>query len=82
MYAKLVFPIGTDYTKICRDIARCIDNSDGAGTFDTDVAFESTLNINLGGLELKYEEGILTDVTAIAANDDQFTISIDTEDCA
>lgn len=31
MYAKLVFPIGTDYTKICRDIARCIDNSDGAG---------------------------------------------------
>jgi len=31
MYAKLVFPVGTDYTKICRDIARCIDNSDGAG---------------------------------------------------
>jgi hypothetical protein len=31
MYAKLVFPSNTDYTKIARDIVRCIVNSDGAG---------------------------------------------------
>lgn len=31
MYAKLVFPSGTDYTKIARDVVRCINNSDGAG---------------------------------------------------
>lgn len=31
MYAKLVFPSSTDYTKIARDIVRCINNSDGAG---------------------------------------------------
>lgn len=31
MYAKLVFPAGTDFTKVARDIVRAIDNSDGAG---------------------------------------------------
>lgn len=31
MYAKLVFPAGTENTQICRDIARTIANSTGAG---------------------------------------------------
>ena len=31
MYAKLKFDSSTDFTKICRDIVRCIVNSDGAG---------------------------------------------------
>lgn len=31
MYAKLVFPYGTEYTLVARDIVRAITNSDGAG---------------------------------------------------
>ena len=31
MFAKLIFPTGTLYTQICRDITRAIVNSTGAG---------------------------------------------------